>query len=511
MRLSAMHTVRSVAVVLLVLSATTAGLLIVRDHLDPLSVALIYLISVTAIALRGETRSAAVGSIVAFLCLNFFFITPYYTFKVAEQHNILELFVFLGLSLLVSHLVVRDRQRTAEALRHARESATLYHLSTALVGSSGMDDLLDTVVDRLVGAMGIDGCSILMEQDSVLAARATPDATVTPLGEGLMRRAERARLGAEPIETASGNSDRVLLVPIRSIQRPLGVLAITRHAGRPGFGADETRLFATFANQVAVAIERNALRQERTSAEILRRSDELKTVLLSAVSHELRTPLAAIKASATSLLQPGVTWSSSDQRELLEGIDLEVDRLNRIVANLLDLSRIQSGALHPELSWNDPAEVIYTAVERVGSQLNDHVITINVADDLPLARLDFVEIEQVLVNLLENAARYAPAGTRITVTARRTGDTVEVSVMDEGPGVPRGDEQRIFETFYRVASPGNPPGSGVGLAVCRGLVEAHGGRIRAEPAPGGGLIVRFTLPLDAGAMPGVAASERAGS
>jgi len=503
MRLSVLQVVRSIAVALLLLAATTVALIAVRDRLDTLSVALVYLTAVVVLALRGDTRSAAVGSIVAFLCFNFFFIAPYHTFEVAEPRNVLELLVFLGLALLVSHLVVRDRQRTADALRHARESATLYQLSTSLVGDGGIDDMLEAVVARLVGAMSIDGCSILLERDGVLAARATAGDDASPANGALKRHSERAMRGIEPAEISTGGG-HALLVPIRTIQRSHGMLVVARHGVRSGFDADETRLFATFANQIALAIERNVLREERTRAEVLQRSDELKTILLSAVSHELRTPLAAIKAAATSLLQRDVTWTGADQRELLEGIDQEVDRLNRIVANLLDLSRIQSGALHPELSWNDPAEIIYSAVDRVGPRLAGHVVTLDVADDLPLARLDFVEIEQVLVNLLENAARYAPAGTRVAIAARRTDGAIEMSVSDEGPGVPAGDEERIFETFYRVASRRNPPGSGVGLAVCRGLVEAHGGHIWAENAPAGGLVVCLTLPLPAGDAPRVA-------
>lgn len=495
MRPNVSATVGPIAVALVLLAATTGALLVVRDRLDTLSVALLYLIAIVVLALRGETLSAVAGSIVSFLCLNFFFIAPYHTFDVAAPRHVLELVVFLGLALLVSHFVVRDRQRTAEAVRHAREATTLYQLSSALAGERSIDELLDTAVAQLSGAVRIGGCAIALDSGDAIGARATAGDVAlipTPAIDDEMKQALKS---VEPAETPTPDGGRALLVPIRTIERPLGMLKVARRADEPAFDGDEKRLFTTFANQIAVAVERNLLREERTRAEVLQRSDELKTILISAVSHELRSPLAAIKAAATSLLQRDVSWSDNDRRELLGGIDSEVDRLNRLIANLLDLSRIQSGALHPELSWNDPGEVIYAAVDRVDHQLAGHDLRVNVADDLPLVRLDFIEIEQVLVNLLENAARYAPAGTRVTVSAHRTTNAVEVSVSDDGPSVPSGEEERIFDTFYRVTSPGAPHGSGIGLAVCRGLVEAHGGRIWAERPMSGGLTVRFTLPL----------------
>ena len=309
--------------------------------------------------------------------------------------------------------------------------------------------------------------------------------------------ADNWRWSVDEPERVEMSGQEILLVPIVTSRQPLGVLLLARPAAYPAFDVDERQLFATFANQAAIAIERSLLTEERTHAEVLQRSDELKSALLSAVSHDLRTPLASIKASVTSLLQSDIALSPSDQRDLLEAIDEESDRLNRLVANLLDLSRIEAGALQPDLQWNDMAEVIYDALDREAFALDNHPLDLQIEPDLPPARFDYVEIVQVLVNLLQNAARYAPHGSLIAVVVRRIGDDIEVAVSDEGPGIPPGEEERVFDKFYRVESPHRPLGSGIGLAICRGFIEAHHGRIWVEPNNGEGSTFRFRLPVGA--------------
>jgi K+-sensing histidine kinase KdpD len=249
------------------------------------------------------------------------------------------------------------------------------------------------------------------------------------------------------------------------------------------------------AETVHLYEERDRLREQATDAEVLRRTDELKTALLGAVSHDLRTPLASIIASAGSLRQRDVEWTDAERAAFLEDIETEARRLERIVANLLDLSRMESGTLRPERGWYDIAALVDDAVGRLRSQSAGHRLQVSVADDLPPVPLDYVEIDQVLSNLIENAIRHTPAGTNVWIAAAREGDELVVSVADDGPGIDPASRRRLFDPFVRGGDRRGTPGAGLGLAIARGLVEAHGGHIEASERTGGGAFLRFTLPL----------------
>ena len=245
--------------------------------------------------------------------------------------------------------------------------------------------------------------------------------------------------------------------------------------------------------------ERDRLRQSATEAEVLRRADELKTALLGAVSHDLRTPLASIIASAGSLRQADVAWTDAERETFLGDIEGEARRLARIVANLLDLSRVESGTLRPERGWYDLAALVDDVLGRLRASTGQHRVQVTASDDLPPVPLDYVEIDQVLSNLIENAVRYTPAGTEIRITLEHDATDAVVTVSDAGPGVPETALAHLFDPFVRAAQrKGSPGGVGLGLAIARGLVEAHGGRITATNRPEGGVTFRFTLPL---AMP----------
>jgi two-component system, OmpR family, sensor histidine kinase KdpD len=264
----------------------------------------------------------------------------------------------------------------------------------------------------------------------------------------------------------------------------VGTLILIRPEGAGAFGPVEDRLLSALSMQLGVTMERLRLQREATEAEVLRRTDELKTALLNAVSHDLRTPLASIIASAGSLRQQDVTWTDAERQEFAVAIEEEAQRLNGIVGNLLDLSRIEGGSLRPEKGWYDLSALIDDALGRLRSRTADHRIRVAVPADLPPVHLDYVEIDQVLSNLIENAAKYTPAGTEIEVGVSRYADEIQVAVADRGPGIPEAALPRLFEPFYR-GNEGGPrlPGTGVGLTVAKGLVEAHGGRVWARCSP----------------------------
>jgi two-component system sensor histidine kinase KdpD len=291
--------------------------------------------------------------------------------------------------------------------------------------------------------------------------------------------------------------------PLRVGSRSIGVLTVVQ---KPNVHPDDDqeRLLATFANSVALALEQERLAVEEQEAAVVRESDRLKSVLLSSVSHDLRTPLAGIKAAIGSLLRRDVQWNEEDRQAFLRDIDSEADRLTRLVSNLLDLSRIEAGAIRPRKEWENVRELISRVVGRLGSQLGDHRVMIDGPDEMPLVRLDAVKIEQVLTNLIENAAKYSPPGAPITVRSSLTDETdnvsiLNISVADRGPGIEPAEQTNIFEKFYRVTDAKRPiSGTGMGLAIVKGLVEAHGGHVVVESAPRQGSTFTLVLPVERG-------------
>ena len=284
-----------------------------------------------------------------------------------------------------------------------------------------------------------------------------------------------------------------LIVPIQTARGLLGEICLWRND--PPIKSPEDRLLRTFASQGALALERARLAQAETRARILEESDHLKSALLSSVSHELRTPLATIKASVTSLRSDEYLWDTEARQELLAGMEEETDHLNQLVGNLLDMSRIDAGALKPQRKWNVLAEIVSGVVSRMQPEAQRHRIVTEVSEDLPLIPVDYIQIERVFTNLISNSIKYSPDNTIITIRARQSdSQSLIVQVSNQGPPVPEEHLDRIFDKFYRVTAADQITGTGLGLSICKGFVEAHGGRIWAENLLDG-FAFNFTLPL----------------
>jgi two-component system sensor histidine kinase KdpD len=502
------------SITVLVLLVVTALLAPVREIVDLLNIGLIYLLIVIAATLLAGRRTGILAAVLGFALFDFFLVPPYLTFAIDNLRNILALFVFLGISTLLSWLIAGAREQARQALRRAEDVSRLYELNQAIIGAQRRDEVLPAIAGKVAGVFEAQACWIFLpgaDRRLEVAAQAPPGAR-TPTRDELTLAAWAFRHGrevaqgdrdpAQPDESTGRN--RATFLPLQGGRRTIGVLGVADKRDQRPFTLAERTALATFAGQAAAALERIDLLREAQRAELLARTDELKSALMSAVSHDLRTPLASIMASATSLLEPGIAWDEATRRDLLESINEEAVRLNRLVGNLLDMSRIEGGALRPEKDWYAVGEVIDAVVGRLESRLGGHPLTVDVAPDIPLVPLDFTEIDQVISNLLENALKYTPPGTPIQIQARRAGDQVEIVVADKGPGVPPEHLAHLFDKFYRTGSVRPAHGMGLGLAISKGLVEAHGGQIRAESAPGAGLTVIFTLPIPA-RMPGAPA------
>src|SRR5438067_10327681 len=488
-----------------------------RHLLGIVNISLIYLIVVVAVATLWGLWPALVASLLAATALDLLFVPPFGTLTVAKPGDWLTLLFFLVIAVLTGRLAAGARARAEEAHRRERATAVLYDLSTALIAEGDLAVILPGIARRVAETFALDACHILLPGEDqrlhVVAGFGPWDDAQVRGPQAIMQqvlRDGRAAAVHEPTRPrAAGRRDVVVPVLRRAAGAPwvalylplivggtgVGVMRVARSRGGSAFGEEEERLLTTFAHQAALAIDKANLAERARRAAALEEADQVKTALLSSVSHDLRSPLAAIKTAVTGLLNPGADLDPQGRTDLLAAIDEETDRLTHLVANLLDLSRIQGGALRPHKEWVDIAEIAIAAVDRLASRFPAHVIDVSVPDDLPLLPVDYARMDQVLSNLIENAASYAPPGTPITVTAQAAHGGVAICVRDEGPGIPRAEQERVFEPFYRVAAmEGLRPGSGLGLAICRGIVEAHGGWIRVEPTEGPGASIALWLP-----------------
>jgi two-component system, OmpR family, sensor histidine kinase KdpD len=527
--------------ILAIVSALLITGLINFFHLYPRipDISLAYLLVILTLASTRGLYSAVLASVVAFLSFDFFMIPPFYTFTVAKYEEWLALFVFLVTAITTSQLAAALRRRAEQARTQEHETRILYELMQATNREENLDQQLDIIARtalEVFSPCGMHDCTILLPnaegklqvQGSASEAgrklQLKPDEQVT--ASWVMLHAQTVELYDSALvsqksptsapravvrSTSSLETRRyVRMVPLMMGKEVVGVMRLliednprlfdveSRLGGVRDRSNDRTAFFWAFVDQAAAVIERARLRQESLQIEVLRRTDALRAALLSSVSHDLRTPLSSIKAAASSLLQHDVEWDEESRSSFLMSIERQADRLNRLVENLLDMSRIEAGALKPEKEWYPIDELIHDVLGHMAPQLQGRVVERHLPDDLPPVELDYLEIDQVLTNLIENAVRYTPPESAIEVSAEACGGQLEISVADRGPGIPPGEIGYIFDKFYRVRgvdSTARTTGSGLGLAVCKGLVEAHGGRIWAKNRAGGGAIFRFTLPI----------------
>jgi two-component system sensor histidine kinase KdpD len=450
----------------LLIAITTATLFMLRGLLDTTLIALLYLIPLGVITARWGLAAGIAGAILTFFVFNYFFIPPFYTMAVHRPIDVVILVIFLVVAIVISQLVGRAQEGLAAATAREREATQLYELSTALAGLPN---------DHAIAEM-------LAKQVSAIAQGEYVELSVTS-SHVLNYRLPESHPPARPPE---------LIVPIEAARGTLGEIRLWRAA--PAISSSEKRLFQTFASQGALALERAWLVQAESRAQVLEESDRLKTAILSSVSHELRTPLSTIKAAASGLRSGEVSWDSQARSDLIAAIDDEADHLNLLVGNLLDMSRIESGALKPKREWNILAEIIQGVLARMTHLAIAHAIKLDVPETLPLIPVDYVQLDQVFTNLISTSLKYAPAHTTVAITARLQDEAVLVQLRNQGPQVPHEDLERIFDKFYRVTAAERVTGTGLGLSICKGIIEAHGGRIWAENLPDG-LAFNFILPL----------------
>jgi two-component system sensor histidine kinase KdpD len=481
--------------VLAVLLATGAGY-VMFPRFELSNIVMLYLLGVVAVARLGRWP-AVLAALLSVAAVGFLFVPPYYTFAVANSQYLVTLAVMLIVALMISDLTVRVIGQAEIARRRERQTAALSTLTRELADARDVAQLLEVGIRHLVDIFGGQIAILLPDPQGHLQTRASL-MSPSQLEPDDVAVAQWANDHGQPAGAGTANLARgdMLFVPLRAQRGTVGVLGIRPSEpeilGDTGWRA----VLGTFANQIALAIERNMLGEEALHAQVRIDVEELRNSLLSAVSQDLRAPLTSITAAADTLATAGDTLSPSVRKELAEAIRGEAERLHRLASNFLDTTHLE---LHRE---RQPlADVVEGVLRAMGRRLEAHPVSVNLPPALPRVSIDGSLIEQVFFNLLDNAVKYTPEGGPIEITAEASDSEVVVEVADRGPGLPAEVLGRVFEEFYRVKPAVGHAGAGLGLAICRAIVRAHGGRIWAENRAGGGLRVRFTLPLSDEAPP----------
>jgi two-component system sensor histidine kinase KdpD len=463
---------------------------------------MVFLLTVVLVAARWGRGPAVLAAIVNVLVFDFFFVPPRFSFAVSDAQYLLTFAVMLVVGLITGQLTAGVRFQARVAGHREERARTLYEFSRDLSGLLTTGQVIE-VAEAFMSRTFRASVSVLVpdEGDRLMSptARGMRNPVDLAAAQWSYDRSEPAGAGTD---TLAGND--FLFLPLRAPMRTRGVLAVRPERSRDLMIPEQMRQYETFAALIAIALERVHYVDVARDALIKIESERLRNSLLSALSHDLRTPLAALLGLSESILltQPPL---SAQQADIARTLGEETRRLIALVENLLDMARIQSGEVRLRLEWHPLEEVVGSALRIMRSALGERPVKVDLPPNLPLVQMDAVLIERVFANLLENISKYTPPGTPVTVAARVRGGELEVVVADEGPGIPVGKEEALFEKFARGEKEMATPGVGLGLAICRAIIEAHKGRIRAEPGRAKGASFIFTLPLgeapDVKAMP----------
>ncbi|MER2269168.1 sensor histidine kinase KdpD [Methylobacterium oxalidis] len=485
---------------------TAAGLglaLILEPYAGIENADLVLLTAVVAVAVRLGLGPSLAAVVLASLSYNFFFLPPIYTFTIADPTNVAAFLLFTLVAVVVSNLAARARLTAVISQARARSTERLFGFSRKLAGCGTLDDVLWATSAQVAAMLKVRVVLLLPEEKAVTVRAGYPPEDM--LDEADLAAAQWAfdneRPAGRGADTLPGA--RRLFLPMRTGRGTLGVIGLDADGTGPILTPEGGRLLDALADMGALAIERVRLVEDLDRAERAAETDRLARALLTSISHDLRTPLASVLGAASTLRDLDAALPPEAKADLLATIIEESERLNRFIANLLDMTRLEAGAVAPNLASQDVSETVDTALRRLDKVLSGHTVAVEVEPGLPTLRLDPVLFEQVLVNLLDNAAKYAPGGTTVTVRARRDGRSVRIEVVDEGDGLPEADVERVFDKFYRVRKSDRVrAGTGLGLAISRGFVEAMGGTVTAANRTGrSGACFTVILPLPPGTAP----------
>lgn len=472
-----------------------SGLRLLRFADSEANTAMLFLVAVAWTAFRLGRGPAIAASILSVLVFDFFFVPPQYTLAVADVQYLVTFAVMLAIGLVISTLTTRLRSQVERTRLREQRTSALYELGRQLSSIYGQDFLVMACGAKLKDLLAGDVAIYLRPRTGLPQAAYGQSSPIVSLpvsqaaAQWVIEHNQVAGEGTNTLPNAPA-----LFLPIIGSQATHGALAIHVDSPQRLLEPDLRRFLEACCSQLALALERDQLAVDAADARIQAETEQVRSSLLSGVSHDLKTPLAAI-AGASSTLIESESMDREIQRELLETVAEEATRLNRLLDNILQMSKLDAGAAAPNRQWHVLEEIVGSALHRTRCELANHRVTVFLDDDLPLIFVDGLLLEQVFVNLLENASRYTPSDTAITITTEVENRTLRITVADNGPGLPSGSEERIFERFYRATPDDAGRGSGLGLAICRAIIKAHGGSIAAKNRPAGGAEFAIRLPL----------------
>ncbi len=488
------------AIVAVALGAAT----LMRPMFGVENVDLVFLTAVVGVAVRFGLWPSILASVVASLCYDFFFLPPVFTFTIADPTNIAAFFFFMLIAVLVSNVAARVRTQAVSAFGRVRTTEALYAFSRKLAGTAALDDVLWATAYQTALMLKVRVVLLLPEQGVITVKAGYPPED--ELDKADLAAANWAWSNDRPAGRGSDTlpGAKRLFLPMRTGRGPIGVIGIDDDRTGPLLTPDQRRLLDALVDQGALAIERVQLVEDMDRAQRNVESDRLRAALLTSISHDLKTPLASVLGAASTLRDLSPKLSDAERMDLLGTVIDESERLNRFIANLLDMTKLESGAVVPNASRQDLGEIVGSALRRAGKIVARHRVVLDLALNLPMLELDAVLFEQVLFNLLDNAAKYAPDNTTITIRALRNKESVSLQISDEGTGIPPADLEQVFDKFYR-ANKGDHvrAGTGLGLAISRGFVEAMHGTISAAnrtDRSGAVLTIRLPIPPDSEAL-----------
>jgi len=470
------------------------------------NVDLILLTAIVGVAVRYGLWPSLLATVAASLGYNFFFLPPIYTFTITDPTNVAAFAIFALLSIVVSNLAARGQIQMTSARERVRSIESLYAFSRKLAGAGTLDDVLWATAHQVASMLKVR-VVLLLPEDGSIAVKAgyPPEDTIEEADLAAAKWTWQSdRVAGRDSDTLPGA--KWLFLPLRTGRGPVGVLGITKDAPGPLLRTEQKRLLDALIDQGALAIERVHLVEDIDRVRRNVETERLRSALLTSISHDLKTPLAAVLGAAGALRDLPKSFDEDAKADLLATIIDESERLNRFIANLLDMTRLESGAVMPNSTLHDIGEIVGSALERASKILAKHRVEVEISPELPMVMVDGVLLEQVLFNLLDNAAKYAPAGTRIGIRSRRVEGSVRLKVRDEGDGIAPAEEERIFDKFYRARKADRVrAGTGLGLAISRGFIEAMGGTITAtNRRDRSGAVFTIDLPIPASPQQGAA-------
>ena len=467
-------------------SATTLLATPLLGHLDLANIVMLFLLTVLLIAVSLGRSAAVLAAVLSVLLFDIFFVPPRFSLAVSNIQYLVTFAVMLATALIVGQLAAGLKQKAREAQVREQRTQALYEVARQLAGTLALEQVIDIARQFIRFQLNADTTILLPEEEGAnakLSFRIEPHLARVALDSGQLVRDSGT----------AGSGYASLYLPLRASMRIRGVLAVALPADSPDLPPENLALLEALASLIAIAVERLHYVDVAQATQLGMVSERLRSSILSALSHDLRTPLTALVGLADSLflIKPALP---APALETAHALHEQAARLAGLVGNLLDMARLNAGNVTLRREWQPLEEVIGASIKLLGNALDAHPVRVALPADLPLLEFDAVLVERVFCNLLENAAKYAPAGTDVEIVASQLADRVEIRVCDHGPGFPAGNLSALFEMFARGQTESGKPGTGLGLAICRAIIEAHGGEISAENRPDGGACIRFTLP-----------------